>query len=74
MTSPDKLTEELFTHRGAGTLIMRGEKVQCVFMFFPRAPQGGKTASQKPMLKAVLPLSPRPHASGSGPRMTWVTI
>ena len=30
ITKPDQLAKELFTHRGSGTLLRRGEKVHCV--------------------------------------------
>lgn len=30
ITRPDELAKELFTHRGSGTLVRRGEKVLCV--------------------------------------------
>jgi acetylglutamate kinase len=30
ITKPDELAKELFTHRGSGTLVRRGEKVLCV--------------------------------------------
>jgi acetylglutamate kinase len=30
ITRPDQLAKELFTHRGSGTLVRRGEKVLCV--------------------------------------------
>jgi acetylglutamate kinase len=29
ITKPDELAKELFTHRGSGTLVRRGEKVRC---------------------------------------------
>jgi acetylglutamate synthase len=29
ITRPDELAKELFTHRGSGTLVRRGEKVLC---------------------------------------------
>jgi acetylglutamate kinase len=30
ITRPDELAKELFTHRGSGTLVRRGEKIRCV--------------------------------------------
>lgn len=30
ITKPDELAKELFTHRGSGTLVRRGEKIRCV--------------------------------------------
>ncbi len=30
ITRPDQLAKELFTHRGSGTLVRRGERVRCV--------------------------------------------
>ncbi len=30
ITKPDELAKELFTHRGSGTLVRRGEQVRCV--------------------------------------------
>ncbi|MEJ7746591.1 MAG: acetylglutamate kinase, partial [Luteimonas sp.] len=30
ITKPDELAKELFTHRGSGTLVRRGERIQCV--------------------------------------------
>ena len=30
ITRPDELAKELFTHRGSGTLVRRGEKISCV--------------------------------------------
>jgi len=33
ITSPERLARELFTHRGSGTLVRRGERVQCYFSF-----------------------------------------
>jgi len=29
ITRPDELAKELFTHRGSGTLVRRGEKIRC---------------------------------------------
>jgi acetylglutamate kinase len=33
ITSPEHLAKELFTHRGAGTLVRRGELVRCLYSF-----------------------------------------
>ena len=29
ITRPDELAKELFTHRGSGTLVRRGERIRC---------------------------------------------
>ena len=33
ITKPDELAKELFTHRGSGTLVRRGESIRCVTRF-----------------------------------------
>jgi acetylglutamate kinase len=57
ITSPDHLAKELFTHTGSGTLVRRGERVQCFETFTmggsaPQAPGGIDQARLRELLEA----------------------